>query len=322
MGVFKVLSIDGGGIRGVIPAMVLEEIEHRTGKPSASVFDLIAGTSTGGILALGLTKPSEHDQTKPQFGADQLVKLYEENGETIFPHHMWAMVRSLVEDRYPADGIEQVLGKYFGMTRLSEALTPVLVTSYEIEQRIPFFFRSTKAKADPSYDFPMAHVARATSAAPTYFEPAKIPNDRAGYFALIDGGVFANNPGMCAFVDAIATIPNGAQVLVVSLGTGSLTRRYPYDKAKGWGLVSWARPLMDIVFDGGSETVDYQLKELLPAGADRKRRYYRFQCTLDHAMDDMDDATPANIHMLKVTAESLIHEQEADLTELCRQLMQ
>src|SRR5439155_10169829 len=105
--------------------------------------------------------------------------------------------------------------------------------------------------------------ARATSAAPTYFEPAKIPNERAGYFALVDGGVFANNPAMCAYVDALDMAPKGSDILIVSVGTGSLMRRYPYEKAKGWGLLAWARPILDIVMDGGSETAHYQLSQVL-----------------------------------------------------------
>src|SRR6266404_6935173 len=181
---FKILSIDGGGIRGILPAMVLQEIERRTKKPIATLVDLIAGTSTGGILALGLTKPNPRDPRLPQYSAAELTALYEENGETIFPHHTWAMIRSLIEDRYPADGLEGVLGKYFGTTRLSEAVSPVLVTSYDIEKRDPFMFKSSKARTDPEHDFPMAHVARATSAAPTYFEPARVPNQQTGYFAL------------------------------------------------------------------------------------------------------------------------------------------
>jgi uncharacterized protein len=193
---FKVLSIDGGGIRGIIPAMVLAEIEEQTGRPTAEAFDLIAGTSTGGILALGLTLPGEGGN--PKYAAKELIGLYEREGLRIFSRpvgHRMASVEGISEEKYPSEGIETVLEEYFADARLKEALTQVLVPSYEIQLRAPFFFRSERAKSDADYDFPMRQVARATSAAPTYFEPAKVevpgPVD---YYALVDGGVFANNP--------------------------------------------------------------------------------------------------------------------------------
>src|SRR5215204_5530160 len=170
----KVLSIDGGGIRGLIPAMVLAEIERRTGKRIAEMFDLVAGTSTGGILALGLTKPGQ--DSKPEYSAKRLIELYETEGGKIFSIPVWHRVHSvggLADEKYPSTGIEEVAKKYFGDHRLAEALTEVLVAAYEIEGRIPWFFKRRYAR-DPEkkgYNFYMREVARATSAAPTYFEP-------------------------------------------------------------------------------------------------------------------------------------------------------
>jgi patatin-like phospholipase/acyl hydrolase len=101
--VFKVLSIDGGGIRGIIPAMVLAEIEERTGKPIAEMFDLIAGTSTGGILALGLAMPE--DGGRPRYTASELIELYEDEGASIFSGRV-GTIRNLFEERYPSAGVE------------------------------------------------------------------------------------------------------------------------------------------------------------------------------------------------------------------------
>lgn len=301
---YRILSIDGGGIRGLIPALVLAELEHISQVPCASLFDLITGTSTGGILALGLAKG---------YPASQLVQLYEQQGQAIFSRPRWRRLFSLfglTEEKYPSQGIDAVLDRYFGATRLSEAKTAVLVTSYEIEYRTAFFFRSSRARQDPAYDFPMKDIARATSAAPTYFEPAKlIASNPANYWALIDGGVYANNPGMCAYVDARSTAPREPLTLV-SLGTGSTTRRIPYHKARGWGIAGWAKPLLDIVFDGVSNTVDYQLKHLLPAS------YYRFQTNLDPRSDTMDNVSPDNLRALRVTAGNLIRSRQRDLEEL------
>src|SRR6476646_6047412 len=103
----KVLAIDGGGIRGVIPAMLLTEIEKRTGRAIAELFDVIAGTSTGGILALGLTK--HNSSGKPAYSAADLVHLYEAEGQKIFPKSSLSKIHSLFNEKYPAIGIETVL---------------------------------------------------------------------------------------------------------------------------------------------------------------------------------------------------------------------
>jgi hypothetical protein len=93
---FRVLSIDGGGIKGIIPAKVLVKIEEETGKKAAELFDLIIGTSTGGILALGLTKPVRDGGDEPEYGANDLVGLYKQYGEMIFPRSKW---RDVLLDR-------------------------------------------------------------------------------------------------------------------------------------------------------------------------------------------------------------------------------
>jgi uncharacterized protein len=317
----KVLSIDGGGIRGIIPAVVLDEIEQRTGKPIADSFDLITGTSTGGIIALGLTKPG--NDGRPAYSAADLLALYREEGPRIFSRSAWHKVTALgnlLEEKYPSGGVDTVLDEYFGETRLSEALTDVLITAYEIERRMPFFFKSRRAKQDAAYDHLMKQAARATSAAPTYFEPAQI--DLPGghdYFALIDGGVYANNPAMCAYAEARSMFPAATDMMVVSIGTGELTRRIPIEDAKGWGLALWAQPLLGVVFDGVSDTIDYQLQQVCRT-EDGVRRYHRFQIALTEGSDDMDDTSTSNMRVLKQRGEEIARQQKDELDTVCRQL--
>lgn len=311
----KILSIDGGGIRGLIPAMVLERLEEMTGRPASRMFDLIGGTSTGGILALGLVTPDE--EGAPRYRAGELAELYRVEGEHIFSRSFWYWLRSaanLADAKYPEEGIERVLEKYFGSARLSEALTPVVVTSYEIERRSPWFFKSRKAR-DPrlreGYDFPMKKVARATSAAPTYFDPLRIDFEGGkDYYALVDGGVYANNPAMCAYAEARVMFPDD-EILMVSLGTGKLTRRIPLAKARNWGLVGWAVPVLDVVFDGVGDTIDFQLRQLLS-----EDRYFRLQVPLAEGNDEMDDISPENLRALQLEAEELIRENGEKLEKL------
>jgi uncharacterized protein len=326
----KVLSIDGGGIRGIIPASVLTDLERRLGAPIAERFDLITGTSTGGIIALGLTMPGAGG--KPAHSAADLVELYKHDGETIFSRSLWHEIRALgnvIEEKYPARGIQSVLEEYFGEARLKDALTEVFITAYEIEDRIPWFFSSRDAATRPGYDFAMREVARATSAAPTYFEPAKLPShglNKRGYWALVDGGVFANNPALCGLTEAITNYraEHGGEspdILLVSLGTGALTRTIPYDKAKHWGLLQWAEPLLGVIFDGVSKTVDFQVAELCRISDAPPQRYYRMQVSLEgYGSDDLDDASPANIAALERHARELIERESANLDAIAHAL--
>jgi len=311
----RILSIDGGGIRGIIPAMVLAEIEKTTNKPIADLFDLIAGTSTGGILACGLTAPDDHG--RPKYTASALLAMYVDHGREIFPHHLFQKITAYVEEKYPASGIERVLRTYVGSTRLSQVITEIFVTAYDIERRKPKFFRSQDAKQDPSLDHPLWMVARSTSAAPTYFEPFKLPGDGGEYEALVDGGVFANNPAMCAYVDGSAgpgqTRPD--EVLLVSLGTGAENRPIEYDSAKDWGQLQWARPVLNVVFDGVSSTTDYQLEQIIGAND-----YFRFQTELTLASDDMDLVESKNLADLQDQGRKLIKDNAAALARLCARL--
>jgi patatin-like phospholipase/acyl hydrolase len=317
----KVLAIDGGGIRGVIPATVLAEIETRTGSHISELFDLVAGTSTGGILALGLVKPA-NGGGRPDFAASDLAALYEKEGTRIFSRSLWHRVRALdnlVDERYEAAGIESVLQQYFGEAKLSEALTETLVTSYELQTRTPWFFARHKALESPAdNDFPMRFVARATSAAPTYFEPEEVTSITP-HGGLVDGGVYANNPAMCAYVEA-RKLHGDVEVLLVSLGTGEHTRPIAYAEAKGWGLAQWAKPILDVVFDGVSDTVDHQMSILCQATSTGVRRYFRFQPELTIASDDMDNASTENIDKLRRQAHELVGAEDASLDELCNAL--
>jgi patatin-like phospholipase/acyl hydrolase len=317
----KILSIDGGGIRGIIPAMILADIEQRTGRPIAELFDLIAGTSAGGIIALGLAKPNGKE--RPQYAAQDMVGLFEDEGPKIFEQSLWRKINnlgSLLDEKYPSHNMEAVLSRYFDSRYLADAITPLLITSYEIERRNPLFFKSAKATKDKGRNFLMKDVARATSAAPTYFEPEKIPTeDQSEYYALIDGGIFANNPAMCAFVEAKTMWPDENDFLLVSLGTGDATEPIYYQQAVDWGMANWARPILSVVFDGVNDTVDYQLQQLLPA-VDQSPRYYRFQVRLDKASDALDNDKPLNIRALKLYAENLLRDQAETVAQLCEQL--
>ncbi len=365
----KVLAVDGGGIRGIIPAMVLARIEELTGKRACELFDLIAGTSTGGIIALGVNVPAQDvpppgvpaagvptpgvpttDATapdapspgattrQPRWSAGELADMYVSEGPKIFDASLVHRIETgdgLFRERYSAKGLKAALKTYMGETLLSEALTKVLITSYDIQSHNPFFFKSFRPRPRaatapaaavpgpaPLPDYPMKVVARATSAAPTYFEPEPVSSappaggGPAPGFALVDGGTFANNPAMCAYAEALREEPD-ADVLIVSLGTGRITDPISYRKAKHWGLVCWARPLLSVMMDGSSAAIDYQLDELL--GPDEG--HFRFQTVLRHASDSLDDASPENIANLQRVARGLIEDEATRIEAVCRLLV-
>jgi patatin-like phospholipase/acyl hydrolase len=306
----RVLAIDGGGIRGIIPALVLADVERRTGRSTAELFDLVAGTSTGAILACALTLP-EADGRTARWRAEQLVDIYECEGRHIFSRSLLWRIRSLdglIAPKYRATGLESALERYLGDGTLADALSDLLITAYDTEGRNPVFFR-------PQTDgqLAMRAVAHASSAAPTYFAPVELSRPGDGHLSLIDGGVFAANPTMVAVAQVLHDRP-GAELVMVSLGTGSLTRSLPFDRVRHWGLLQWARPLVDVVFDGVSVATDDEAGEIVG------RRYWRLQTVLTTANDDLDDASRRNLEALRHQGEALVRERAGDIDAACAAL--
>ena len=252
----RVLSIDGGGIRGIIPAMVIAHIEKCMGQPAHELFDLMVGTSTGGILALGLSRPGT--DRVAQFSARRVVKLYEEQGEKIFEYSLWRKLRTvggILEEAYSHEVLESILGKYFAGATLGDCEVPTMVTSYDIQNRRTVFLKSWHADHQPVL---CRDVARATSAAPTYFEPKPLQTgDEAS--VLIDGGIFMNSPSVSAYAEARKLFPDDP-IAVLSLGTGELTRPILFEEARTWGNALWVMSLLDCMFDGVSKAADHQMQ--------------------------------------------------------------
>jgi uncharacterized protein len=325
----SVLAVDGGGIRGIIPARVLQAIEERSGRPVSELFDLVAGTSTGGLVVLGLTKPAGKGATTPRYKAADLVALYRDHGAEIFHASLARRVATgdgLLGPRYPAEPIEAVLKTQFGDTMLSEALVEVVVPSYDLSKPAPFFFKRRYGRDDAALDVPMTSAARATSAAPTYFEPAPLkpfPGETRDH-ALVDGGVFANNPAVSAYAEALDLWGHDVEVQVVSIGTGEPPQEIgrgqipvPYAKARGWGLTRWARPVLEVVFDGVADASEWQLTRLCRHGTGGSPRYHRLQSALPTANHALDDASEANLERLLADADTLIAEKDLDIAAIC-----
>jgi patatin-like phospholipase/acyl hydrolase len=317
-----ILSIDGGGIRGIIPAKVLTEIEARAGQSTSRLFDYVAGTSTGGILAVGLTCAT--GTGRGSYSAEAMARLYAKEGARIFSRSPWHRIRSmgsLTGPKYDGRGAEAVFHEYFELSELKDARTRLLVTAYEIESRTPYFFKSWEAAESSSKNFYLDDVARATSAAPTFFPPCRAwtASDRVDRAerprVFVDGGVFANNPTMCILAEVRKLHPD-ENLLVVSLGTGDADRPISYQRARSWGVAGWAVPLLDTLIDGVGDTVDYQAA-LMTSSGPGPGHYYRFQTDLPHELQEMDDVRPGTISSLEAWADRLVEKRERDVDEIC-----
>ncbi|MEO9872778.1 patatin-like phospholipase family protein [Ekhidna sp.] len=321
----RVLSIDGGGIRGIIPGQVLVEIEKAYNVKVANDFDLVAGTSTGGILACAFLLENINEPDTPKFNAEEVVGLYFKRGEEIFDVPFFHKVRTaggILDEKYPADGIEEALQDYFGEAWLKDLLKPCIITSYDIINRKGHFFGQHKAKQKADFNFKVKDVARATSAAPTYFECEQIMSQGGGAYTLIDGGVFVNNPALVAYAEGRNIFKvNGDEATakdmkILSIGTGYTYKPYPYKKAKKWGMAEWVQPVIDIMMSGASEVAHYQLEKIYGT-IDNPNQYLRIDGDLKSTdIDpDMDCATPENMSRLKEYGIQLFEENKKKIEE-------
>ena len=311
----RILSIDGGGIRGILPGQILVELERilqvKSQDPNARLadyFDLFAGTSTGGILTCLYLCPESPRSSRPRYTAKQTVELYLERGDEIFDVSIWKQLQSaggFIDEKFDAGALERALRDYGGNVRLSQLLKPCLITSYNIEKRYPHFFTQHDAAEKPSYDFYVREVARATSAAPTFFEAALVTSMTGTAYPLVDGGLFANNPALCAYAEARSMrfpkrsrYPVLKDMAILSLGTGEIKKPYAYANAKDWGFVEWVRPVIDILMTANSDTVQYELGQMFDA-VGRSAQYLRIVPTLHNASPDMDNASSSNLKALQ-----------------------
>jgi uncharacterized protein len=271
---FKILSIDGGGMRGVVPLEVLKFIENRYNKKIFELFDFISGTSTGGLIACGLVL-SENGRT-PKFTLKELENIYLERGKEIFPStfgiiRIFKFIRSLKSPKYREAGLENVLTDVLGNNRLSNCIKPLMIPTYDLYNNNALFFKSRHAKNDFNKNPLLIDVCRATSAAPTYFPAYKFTFDNKPTLC-IDGGIFMNNPSMGAlaeiykhYEDPIYNLTKLEleNVKILSLGTGHYTPEIARKKVESWGLLDWATNISDIMLQANNQIAHYQAEQII-----------------------------------------------------------
>lgn len=273
-----ILAIDGGGIRGLIPALLLSQIEDLHDVLIKDVFDLVVGTSTGGILACACACG---------IPAEEVADLYQVRGPKIFQRSRWNKFRNprgLFKPRYTGKQLKIELDAVFGDTMLDDPeIGPMVITSYNMGTGDPEFYKTCSWRGTPRRRLLIKDVAYATSAAPTYFPPTKIGSqDDGGY--MVDGGVHSNDPALCAWVEARKLWPDDGVVLV-SMGTGRKGPGWKFIDPTGWGVIRWAVPALNIMMDGAVDVVDHYCQALLGDS------YLRVDRPLDGVeMDDTSDS--------------------------------
>ena len=279
---FNVLTIDGGGIKGLRSLFIIKEIEDRMGMMSHEIFDLIAGTSTGGIIATMLALG---------YSADEVIELYMNHGPKIFEKKCCRF--GWFRPKYDDDYLNQVISDYMMGRKLSDCQTELIVPAYNIETRDKILFKTNRG-----FDYPLFDVVRATVSAQSYFKPHKIDGQRH-----IDGGNVINNPSMIAYVEYKKRWSD-RPLNMLSIGTGREEERIKKSQGGG-GLLTWAGPTVDILLVEQSQQTDYFMSKLEPYD------YIRIEPVSTAGSVEMDNATKENLLMLKADGEQTIRQNDA-----------
>ncbi|KAL8231325.1 hypothetical protein R6Q57_001103 [Mikania cordata] len=350
-----ILSIDGGGIRGIIPAVILDYLESELKRISendkaslADYFDVIAGTSTGGLVTAMLTAPNENDE--PLFAAKDIIGFYKEKCPEIFPQLEWCCdcfrcccepiiafinrfikaVKACFGPQYNGKKLRQIIKENLSTKKLNQTLTNVVIPTFDIKMMEPVLFSSFQTAREASKDALLSDICIGTSAAPTYL-PAHVFENGGQMFNLVDGGVVANNPCLAAIGEVARQIKNKnprlrgikahdyRRYLVISLGTGSERNKPRYDAkmAAKWGVFGWlinsdfTSPLINTFTEASADMVDLHVNSVFEA-LDSLDNYLRIQETeLTGDMASMDLATRVNLDDLEQVGKDLLDKQVA-----------
>jgi len=311
---FRILSIDGGGVRGIIPARILQAFEEITAKPISKIFDLIVGTSTGGLIALGLTYGDSAKQ--PKFSAKEIVNIYLNHSPQIFSRsllHTLITGAGLWGAKYSRDPLDKMLNSLFSTGLLSQAICPVIVPTYSLIKGLPNLFMSHKSDPNTA-DYFIRDVAGATNSAPTYFPPKEFTDSLGNIHIEADGGIFANNPEVIGVTEAYSLDPklNRQDIELISIGTGSPKLAESSHNLINAGVIGWVMKanLIDLMIDANSAWTTEEISTLYSTKAKR------LQIPLPARLAALDNASSENLHSLLEAAESYIHTNFQMLSDL------
>jgi uncharacterized protein len=297
----KIISIDGGGIKGIVGSTILQEIESRLEGPLHEHVDVLTGTSTGGLISCGLTVPNECGD--PKYVTQDIIDTYNQLGTEVFSRSFWHKVKTLwgvIGPKFPIEGLEEVLTEKFGETKLNESLTEVIMCTYDLASGVPVVFSSKDKELNQAR---MLDICMGTSSVPTYF-PSVEAKVNAQNFNLIDGGIFAVNPALSAYALTKQRDKN-AKVDIISIGNGNYGKTWEHKETKDWGLLEWASPVSSVILDSIGDAINYQTKILCEADGGT---YTRLQFDLPEELSKMDNPSKKNMEALTQATIQYIYE--------------
>ena len=325
----RILSIDGGGIKGIVPAVVLLHLEKLLKQLSKNqnsrihdYFDLFSGASTGAIIIAGLLSPDKNNH--PKYSPEEILDLYLENGHTIFNSSFFQEIKSvsgIVNVKYDPEGLESVFEKYFGKSELKDLLKPSLIPVYDLSRGKNYFFRQQKALTSPRHNFYVKDLLRGATSALSYFPPAQIStvNDRE-HRCFIDGGVFANNPALSAYAEFRYHNSNlhAKDTMMLSLGTGRKTTNLDCEVTANWGAAEWLYQGSYLTSNAVASASDYQLNAVY----DNKPNYLRLDASFDDEQSSsMDNTDKEYLDYLISLGESIVKDKQSEINAFAEELI-
>ena len=325
----RILSIDGGGIKGIVPAVVLLHLEKLLKQLSKNqnsrihdYFDLFSGASTGAIIIAGLLSPDKNNH--PKYSPEEILDLYLENGHIIFNSSFFQEIKSvsgIVNVKYDPEGLESVFEKYFGKSELKDLLKPSLIPVYDLSRGKNYFFRQQKALTSPRHNFYVKDLLRGATSALSYFPPAQIStvNDRE-HRCFIDGGVFANNPSLSAYAEFRYHNSNlhAKDTMMLSLGTGRKTTNLDCEVTANWGAAEWLYQGSYLTSNAVASASDYQLNAVY----DNKPNYLRLDASFDDEQSSsMDNTDKEYLDYLISLGESIVKEKQSEINVFAEELI-
>ena len=325
----RILSIDGGGIKGIVPAVVLLHLEKLLKQLSKNqnsrihdYFDLFSGASTGAIIIAGLLSPDKNNH--PKYSPEEILDLYLENGHIIFNSSFFQEIKSvsgIVNVKYDPEGLESVFEKYFGKSELKGLLKPSLIPVYDLSRGKNYFFRQQKALTSPRHNFYVKDLLRGATSALSYFPPAQIStvNDRE-HRCFIDGGVFANNPALSAYAEFRYHNSNlhAKDTMMLSLGTGRKTTNLDCEVTANWGAAEWLYQGSYLTSNAVASASDYQLNAVY----DNKPNYLRLDASFDDEQSSsMDNTDKEYLDYLISLGESIVKEKQSKINAFAEELI-
>ena len=300
-----ILCLDGGGMRGIIPVVMMMQLEKCIREAGgnediAQYFDMISGTSTGGLISLALSCPSSIAREKdrdPQVDLEKLLANYMTMGKDIFQAQSSLFgLRQIVSDKYRSENIQELCQRWFGARTMDCAKVPTLIMAYDLTEGSPRMIRSYGDEAS----YPVWIAARATSAAPTYFSPVEYDGH-----LLVDGGVIANNPAVFAYFEARKLYPDCRKFNILSVSTGGAYHTMNKDSTKG--LMSWADQVAPMYSTAQKRTADHILVNLPDVD------YIRIDDVLSQPVK-MDETNPTVLQFIRQEAENnaLVHQNKLE----------